>query len=111
MSQTSTHSAFSNSENITQLSILFLRDLVQATLGVAVEDIPAEDREQTLKQVLDLFNEYIYDYIEENYSKNDLIKFKTIQSGQNIQLLDREPQLMSIYDKAFQSYQEFILNN
>ncbi len=83
-------------KNISQQDML--NALCGFVTGKELEDYPVEEREQVMKEVLDLVSGYIGSYMEENYSKKDSIRIKQAFSSGDTSILKKFPETT----KAFQ---------
>jgi len=85
----------------------FLELLVEASLGIKIEDIPNQKRENVMADLLEVFENHIDAYIEKHYSRSDMIKIKTARKN-GIDIFSKFPGLQEEYLQAEKAYFESI---
>lgn len=82
----------------------FLNTLVSAMLGYTILDIPENDREDIIKQCVNIFSDYIFNFVEIKYGKTESLRIKAAQKYQDANMFSKFKELGGIFEEAFESF-------
>jgi hypothetical protein len=82
----------------------FVNNLVIAMLGVAISDIVEDKREEMVKKCLQMFNDFIVGYFQENFTPIDVTRLKAAQAYPENDMFGKFPDLAEKFEKAYQAF-------
>lgn len=85
----------------------FVEALVLAITGVSVYEIETQKQDEVIKECVNFFIDYIYNYISEKYSIKDAIRIKTsYETGEEV--FEIFPDLKVKYKEAYHDFINFL---
>lgn len=82
----------------------FLNAIVTAITGVDITSLPANIRMQTVGQCVQVFSDYITNYTELKYGKNEAIRLKASQKFSDFSTFQKFKELGGIFDEALADF-------
>ncbi len=99
-----------NQEEMDILTKEFLLNLVPAITGYHLDELEEESQEEVFEMCVGFFVDFIADYLKENYSKSDAIRFKTaFTAGEEV--FEKFPDLEEKVFKAGEAFFDFLEEN
>jgi len=81
--------------------------LIQKSLGIPLSEIDEEKQSQVIIDLTNVFYEFIFEYIEIEYSRADSIKLQTAHKN-NLNIFQKFPELEKKYQIATKKYFEML---
>jgi len=78
-------------------------ELIQKSLGIPLSQIPEDKLDSVIEDLTNVFYEFIFEYIEIEYSRADSIKLKTAHKN-NLDIFSKFPDLQNKYQQATKAY-------
>ena len=93
----------------------FANNLTKAILGKSLNDFEAHEVEEVAQKCIDLFTDYVSEYLETKYGKKDAIRFKATISNEKMSAFGKFPEFDTHFDEAYDSFIQMleteIINN
>jgi hypothetical protein len=80
----------------------FTKNLVTAMLGVSIDFIKPEKRDEMVEKCKTIFKDFMFGYFKENFTEMDLIRLKASQSQANV--FDKFPDMITKFEQAYQEF-------
>jgi hypothetical protein len=80
----------------------FTKNLVTAMLGVSIDFIKPEKRDEMVDKCKTIFKDFMFGYFKENFTEMDLIRLKASQSQANV--FDKFPDMITKFEQAYQEF-------
>jgi hypothetical protein len=80
----------------------FTQNLVLSILGMSINDIKEEKREETILQCQTIFKNFMEKYFAENFAEVDVTRLKAIPSQPDI--FGKFPDLATKFEQAYQAF-------
>jgi len=102
---TKTNSNFINDDQ--QIALDLASDIVRAVLGVEIDQIDPEHREETVQKCIDLFTDFVLNYVEEKFGKKDALRLQAAQSQNGQKTFQTFEDLGDKLEEAFKAFVDF----
>jgi hypothetical protein len=82
----------------------FVNNLVLAMLGVSINDIIEEKRDEMIKKCLEMFNDFIVGYFQDQFQPIDVTRLKAAQAYPDSDMFNKFPDLPGKFEQAYQAF-------
>ncbi len=89
----------------------FINQLIISIFGYSLIEIPEEKRENSIKKSLQLFDNYMNEYILLKYGRQEQIRFKASINYQDLSVYEKFPELKNLFIEAYQSFLQTLANS
>jgi len=84
----------------------FANLLVQAMLGYSIDEIPEDLRQSTVQKCLDMFSDYIVDFVSSKYGSKSSLRLQAAQKYGSNNVFETFPDLNKKFQEAWVSFFE-----
>lgn len=81
----------------------FYKKIIELMLDRSIESIPTEKRKEIVLKSIQTYQDYIFNYIKDNFSPKDSIRLKSMQKFNTVNF-DNSPELKKMFSEAYQSF-------
>jgi hypothetical protein len=82
----------------------FLETLVEAMLGVHIIDIPEDKRMGVVSECVQIFSEYMVNYVHTNFGAKQALRLKAAQQFGDQDIFTKFPEMQSVFSQATLSF-------
>ena len=82
----------------------FIRHLVPAITGYKLEEIPIEERKKVIYECVELYQNFIIDYLKETYGPKDAARLSANKKFANQNIFEKFPDLSEKTQDAFKAF-------